>query len=99
VRGADDGRPKGGRPEAHARDGLVRHLALDWYAGTGQMPNAGRSDHGGFGDLVHSVFDWLSELGAAQALRRYWAEVEKGRARSALQNGDAADLDGDSSET
>ncbi len=98
VRGAEDGRPKGGRPRAHARDGLVRHLALDWYVGTEQMPNAGRSDYGGFGDLVHSVFDWLSEPGAAQALRRYWAEVEKGRARLVLQSEDAADLDGNSSE-
>jgi hypothetical protein len=98
VRGAEDGQPKGGRPRAGARDGLVRRLALDWYVGAEQMPNVGRSDYGGFGDLVHSIFDWLSQPGAAQALRRYWAEVEKGRTRLALQNREAADLDGDSSE-
>jgi hypothetical protein len=51
------------------------HLAIDWCRATGQPPDQGRSDATGFGELVHSVFDWLGELGATQALRRYWRMV------------------------
>jgi hypothetical protein len=50
---------------------------------TGTEPLPGRSDHAGFGDLVHSVFQRLHEPAPDQALRRYWNEVEKGRSRSA----------------
>jgi hypothetical protein len=79
ARGASDDKPKGGRPRENARHNLVMHLALDWYLGTGVMPEPGRSDSTGFGELVHSVFDWLEEPGATRALRDYWREVEEGR--------------------
>src|SRR5581483_8398107 len=58
VRGASDHERKGGRPSARPRDQLVMHLALDWATATDVMPQAGRSDRTGFGDLVHAVFDW-----------------------------------------
>lgn len=59
------------------------HLVVDWTIATGAEPLPGRSDHAGFGDLVHSVFQWLHEPSPDQALRRYWNDVEKGRSRSA----------------
>jgi hypothetical protein len=73
----------GGRPSQDARDELVMHLAVDWTIATDAEPLPGRSDHAGFGDLVHSVFQWLDEPSPDQALRRYWNEVEKSRSRSA----------------
>jgi hypothetical protein len=79
VRGGTDHRRQGGRPPARRRDQLVMHLALDWYTATEAMPKAGRSDRTGFGDLVHAVFDWNDEPGAAQALRRYWSQVPRTR--------------------
>jgi hypothetical protein len=60
---------------------LIRNLAVDWIKATGGDPLPGRSDHGGFGDLVHCVFQWVREPAAAQALRRHWAAVEEGKAR------------------
>lgn len=82
VRGTGDTAPKGGRPGHAEQDALVRNLAIDWYRATGQRPEAGRSDHTGFGDLVHSIFDWVGEPGAVQALRRYWAAVSNVKTRS-----------------
>ena len=78
VRGAQGEKPKGGRPSAGARQSLVMHLACDWSAWTDCMPETGRSDHTGFGDLVHSVFQWigLSPDEAEYALRTYWEEVQ-----------------------
>ena len=81
--GAGGGANKGGRPSHDARDTLVMHLAVDWAIATSAEPLPGRSDHAGFGDLVHSVFQWLHEPSPDQALRRYWNDVEKGRSRSA----------------
>ena len=75
VRGIAETAPSGGRPPHEDQDTLVMHLAIDWCRATGQPPNQGRSDATGFGELVHSVFDWLGELGATQALRRYWRIV------------------------
>ena len=82
VRGAGDG-PKGGRPEHAAPLYLIRLLATDWIIATGEPPKRGRSDHLGFGDLVHCVFQWIEEPAADQALRRYWDEVEEGKNRLA----------------
>jgi hypothetical protein len=83
VRGAGNGALKGGRPRHDAQDTLVMHLAIDWSIATGAAPSPGRSDHTGFGDLVHSVFQWLDEPSPDQALRRYWTAVEECRSLSA----------------
>jgi hypothetical protein len=79
-------RHRGGRPRAAAHQHLVMHLAVDWLYATGKTPMPGRSDLTGFGDLVHSVFQWLSlpEGSATYALRRYWADVEMVKAREPL---------------
>ena len=78
VRGSPGPEQRGGRPDEAARRDLVMHLALDWLHATGSPPKPGRSDTSGFGDLVHSVFQWLDISGdpseaAAYALRRYWS--------------------------
>jgi len=83
VSGSGEGGPVGGRPRHVAQGILIRNLALDWIRETGCEPSPGRSDQSGFGDLVHSVFQWLDEPAPDQALRRYWKEVEDGRALSA----------------
>jgi hypothetical protein len=83
ARGDGGGVDTGGRPCQDARDTLVMHLAVDWTIAADAEPLPGRSDHAGFGDLVHSVFQWLHEPSPDQALRRYWNDVEKGRRRSA----------------
>jgi hypothetical protein len=79
TRGAADTKPKSGRPVAEARHMLVANLALDWLIATGSMPQAGRSDHTGFGQLVYLVFDSLHEPGAERALRDHWRQVEESR--------------------
>jgi hypothetical protein len=86
ARGDGGGVNTGGRPSQDARDTLVMHLTVDWTIATGTEPLPGRSDHAGFGDLVHTVFQWLHEPSPDQALRRYWNEVEKGRSRSAVSS-------------
>jgi len=68
---------------------LVMHLALDWLHATGQQPQKGRDDKRGFGDLVHSVFDWLEvtrdpRQAAIYALRRYWDTEKSAKEGSAL---------------
>ena len=75
VRGIAETAPSGRRPPHEDQDTLVMLLAIDWCQATGQRPAEGRSDATGFGELVHSVFDWLDEAGATQALRRYWGVV------------------------
>ena len=80
VRGAGDGRQKGGRPEHGPQQDLIRSLAVDWIIATGKAPEPGRSDYRGFGDLVHSVFQWLEESSPDQALRRYWQDVAEAQA-------------------
>ena len=84
VRGGGAGRHRGGRPRNEDHRTLIMHLAIDWLIATEELPKAGRSDGTGFGDLAHSVFQWLGlpEGSAAHALRQYWADVEKGKARS-----------------
>jgi hypothetical protein len=74
---------EGGRPRHYRLDDLVMHLAIDWTIATGSKPLPGRSDHRGFGDLVHCVFQWLHEPAADQALRRYWETVKVHRSRRA----------------
>ncbi len=77
TRGDDDGVHKGGRPRHDFQDNLVMYLAIDWTNATGAKPSHGRSDHTGFGDLVHCVFQWVDEPSADQALRRYWEAAEE----------------------
>jgi hypothetical protein len=82
VRGAGAARHRGGRPEHPHHQELVIHLALDWLRATYETPKPGRSGNCGFGDLVHSVFQWLDLPGSATyALRQYWAEVNRMKAR------------------
>jgi hypothetical protein len=83
ARGVGSTHHRGGRPRNAAHQELVLCLALDWLQ-TGKEPKRGRSDHGGFGDLVHSVFQWLSfpEESATFALRQYWAGVKAGKTRN-----------------
>jgi hypothetical protein len=83
VRGAGAADHKGGAPTGTAENDLIRFLALDWQRAAGHRPKSGRSDKTGFGDLVHSVFQWLNlpEGAASYALRRYWAEITQGEAR------------------
>jgi hypothetical protein len=85
VRGAGTARHRGGRPANERHQTLVMHLALNWLTAIGEPPKPGRGDNAGFGDLVHSVFQWL-ELpdSAANALRQYWAAVEAGMKRPKL---------------
>lgn len=76
ARGADDQKPDGGRPSnLDLKLLLIGSLADSWERATGKFPERGRSDHLGFGDLVHSVFQWLCEPGAEYALRRFWERI------------------------
>jgi hypothetical protein len=86
TRGDDDGVHKVGRPRHYFQDDLVMHLAIDWTNATAAKPSHGRSDHSGFGDLVHCAFQWVAEPSADQALRRYWRATEEGRPTSASRN-------------
>jgi hypothetical protein len=82
----------GGRPRARLHHSLINRLAHAWCRCTARMPEPGRSDQTGFGDCVHSVFQWLG-LGheeATYALRAYWAafhsrERERRSAASAAE--------------
>jgi hypothetical protein len=87
VRGSGDTGPSGGRPRHDEQDSLVQNLAVDWLRATGRLPQSGRSDHTGFGELVHGVFDWADEPGAMQALRRYWVAMKSAKTRPVLSNG------------
>ena len=60
-RGAGTTTHAGGRPKNVEQEELVLSLALDWLRATGDKPAAGRSGNRGFGDLVHSVFQWLRQ--------------------------------------
>jgi hypothetical protein len=86
VRGSGQRKPKGGRPSDDARQQLVMFLACDWLLATGQAPAGGRSDELGFGDLVHSVFQWLEisddPTEAATYALRHWSEAKKALAAS-----------------
>jgi hypothetical protein len=53
------------------------HLAVDWHLGTGSMPEPGRGDKTGFGQMVHLLFGWLDEPGAERALRDYWRKIKE----------------------
>ena len=83
ARGAPGEKPEGGRPSDDARQRLVRQLACDWLHATKILPESGRSDHTGFGDLVHSVFQWIesSPDEAEYVLRQYWKEVQSIQSR------------------
>ena len=90
VRGTAASKRKGGRPSEDARHELVMHLAMDWLHATSQHPGTGRSGETGFGDLVHSVFQWLlnNEDGGSEAatyaLRRYWDTMRRRKHRPPL---------------
>lgn len=76
ARGANDQKPVGGRPsDLDIKFLLIGSLADSWERATGEFPERGRSDHSGFGELVHSVFQWLGEPGAEYALRQFWEQV------------------------
>ena len=83
ARGAGTADHKGGAPTGKAELELIGFLAFDWHRATGQRPKPGRSGKTGFGDLVHSVFQWLNPpVGdASYALRRYWADIAQAEAR------------------
>jgi hypothetical protein len=76
-------RHRGGRPANECHQSLVMHLATDWLTATCAPPKPGRSDNSGFGDLVHSVFQWLGlpDDSATYALRQFWDAVRQGRAQ------------------
>jgi hypothetical protein len=87
ARGAGTHGLRDGAPTQDALHELVMHLALDWLHATDKAPKSGRSDSSGFGDLVHSVFQWLdvsedSSETAAYALRRYWKTRERRKKRA-----------------
>jgi hypothetical protein len=79
ARGADGPKPSGGRRSYLDFEFLlIGRLATAWECATGQFPPPGRSDETGFGDLVHSVFQWLGMEGQAEyALRQYWKEFAR----------------------
>jgi hypothetical protein len=82
VRGVGSVHHRGGRPDNAGHRGLVTHLVMDWSRATGEEPKLRRSDHTGFGDLVHCVFEWagLPEGRTAHSLRQHWSDVQNGRA-------------------
>jgi type II secretory pathway component PulJ len=88
MRGAGARHGRGGRPRNAKHQALIMHLAMDWTSATGEAPKSGRSDYTGFGELVHSIFQWLDLPGgsSAQALRRYWADVKESKKRPKLEN-------------
>jgi hypothetical protein len=79
ARGADNQEPGGGRRSTlDFKITLIGRLADAWERATGILPLAGWSDETGFGDLVHSVFQWLGMDGQAEyALRQYWKEFSR----------------------
>jgi hypothetical protein len=79
VRRGPGPKSAGGRPRAQLHHSLVNRLAGAWYRRTDRMPEPGRSDQTGFGDCVHSVFQWLglSHAEATYALRAYWAAFRR----------------------
>ena len=87
LRGADKG-GHSGRPDTAGQRELVMYLAMDWSQATGSPPKPGRSDNTGFGDLVHSVFQWLTlpDGSATHAMRRYWAALRQRQARGDTRN-------------
>ncbi len=88
VRGAGVWDRRGGRPLSDAEHELVMLLAIDWLHATGDKPKPGRSDNTGFGDLAHSVFQWLRlpEGRATYALRRYWTDERRSQTRPSLED-------------
>lgn len=88
VRGSGTARHRGGRPRHDHNETLVMQLARHWLTVTGKPPESGRTDNIGFGDLVHSVFQWLGqpEGSAANALREYWSTVKTYEEREPLED-------------
>jgi len=88
VRGAGARHDQGGRPRNAKHTDLIMHLAMDWISATGEAPKSGRSDYTGFGELVHSIFQWLDlpEGSAVHALRRYWTDAKESKKRPSLED-------------
>ena len=88
VRGAGARHDQGGRPRNAKHPDLIMHLATDWISATGEAPKSGRSDYTGFGELVHSIFQWLDlpEGSAVHSLRQYWADAKERKKRPNLEN-------------
>lgn len=86
MRGAGTRRHHGGRPRHEEQQELIMNLATGWAITTEQLPEPGRSDETGFGDLCHCVFQWLNlpDGSATQALRRYWETIKRYKAREPL---------------
>jgi hypothetical protein len=59
TQGNGEDAPKKGRPIKWAERDLILRLAHHWEQIVGEFPNFGRSDHTPFGDLVHSIFQFL----------------------------------------
>ena len=76
TRGLNVG-PVGGRPRGDDELRLIMYLAFDWLYATGELPKRGRNTQKGFAELVSCVFEWVTNLKADQALRRYWEQVPK----------------------
>ena len=79
ARGSGKAMPSGGRPSNLGfKISLIGNLYQSWERITGTEPAAGRGDRTGFGDLVHSVFQWLGiETEAEYASRRFWEKFSK----------------------
>ena len=78
ARGGPDHKSKGGRPNLVLAFVFICGLANAWERATGRFPQAGRSDHTGFGDLVHQVFGWVGNpTSADNSLRYFWKEMKK----------------------
>jgi hypothetical protein len=74
VRGRDNRTPSGGRPsDLDFKLTLIGTLAHAWERFAGAFPSFGRSDGTAFGDLVHSIFQWLEieKGGVEHALRQF----------------------------
>jgi hypothetical protein len=85
ARGPHQHKLKEGRPGNEPLQNLIRHLAIDWVLLTEESPIAGRSDHTAFGNLVHSILQWvgIEYEGAVNALRQFSvSRNDRGRERS-----------------
>lgn len=96
ARGAVDQKRSGGRPsDLDFKISLIGRLADPWQRFTGTFPKPGRSDHTGFGDLVHSVFQWLGASGPSYALREWWKEIRRTEERWVRRDPRAAQAESD----
>ena len=88
IRGTGAASNHGGRPRNEGHQSLVMRLALAWFTATNESPKPGRSDKSGFGDLVHSVFQWLDQPqdSAGYALRQFWGVLQRRKRQEPLKD-------------